>query len=299
MSYRLTVASVFWALWAPVSWANMVVHDPIGWASNAVEEVTNYTLWLKHEADAAATELNTLHTYEQEIVQLARLGDPAALAELTGVKDILAIYQDYAQINYDFQRMQTYFNPVSYQYDMASILNTYRQPNWQGMLAYGGTAYVPAAGNYQFATASFNTAKTAQQTIQSLTTQRQNLQTQRDSALQSLQSATTQSDVQKWTAILQTLNSSISHIDAQIHQVNQEVNLQQAQISAGQAVYQASQREQLGASMLNGVERDLGSFNRVTANYLQPVHWNNTSGGGVTPNSASMNIPSGGGVVIQ
>ena len=299
MSYRLILVSVFWALCAPMSWAHMVVHDPIGWASNAVEEVTNYTLWLKHEADAAATELNTLHTYEQEIVQLARLGDPAALAQLTGVKDILAIYQDYAQINYDFQRMQTYFNPVSYQYDMASILNTYRQSNWQGMLAYGGTAYVPAAGNYQFATASFNTAKTAQQTIQSLTTQRQNLQTQRDSALQSLQSATTQSDVQKWTAVLQTLNSSISHIDAQIQQVNQQVNLQQAQISAGQAVYQTSQREQMGASMLNGVERDLGSFSRVTANYLQPVHWNNTSGGGATPNSATMNIPSGVGVVIQ
>src|SRR5258708_2055493 len=299
MRYRLILGTGFWALSASVSWANMVVHDTIGWASNAVEEVTNYTLWLKHEADAAATELNTLHTYEQEIVQLARLGEPGALAQLTGVKDILAIYQDYAQITYDFQRMQTYFNPASYQYDMNSILYTYRQPNWRGMLAYGGTAYVPAAGNYQFATASFNTAKTAQQTIQSLTTQRQNLQTQRDSALQSLQSATTQSDVQKWTAILQTLNSSISHIDAQIHQVNQEVNLQQAQISAGQAVYQASQREHVGASMMNGVEGDLGSFNRVTANYLQAVHWNNTSGGGVTPNSASMNIPSGGGVVIQ
>jgi len=48
-------------------------------------------------------------------VQLARLGDPAALAQLTGVKDILAIYQDYAQITYDFQRMQTYLNPASYQ----------------------------------------------------------------------------------------------------------------------------------------------------------------------------------------
>jgi hypothetical protein len=298
MSYRLIVASVFWMLWAPVSWANMVVHDPIGWASNAVEEVTNYTLRLKHEADAAATELNTLHTYEQEIVQLARLGDPAALAPLTGVKDILAIYQDYAQITYDFQRMQTYFNPANYQYDMNSILYTYRQPNWQGMLAYGGTAYVPTSGNYQFATASFNTAKTAQQTIQSLTTQRQNLQTQRDSALQSLQSATTQSDVQKWTAVLQTLNSSISHIDAQIQQVNQQVSLQQAQLSAGQAVYQASQREQLGASMLNGVERDLGSFSRVTASYSQPFYWNSSSGGAAN-STIHMNIPSGGGVLIQ
>jgi len=76
------------------------------------------------------------------------------------------------------------------------------------------------------------------------------------------------------------------------------VNLQQAQISAGQAVYQASQREQLGASMLNGVERDLGSFNRVTSNYLQPVYWNNGTGGAAN-NTTPITIPSGGGVVIQ
>src|SRR5258705_13441074 len=186
MSYRLILVSVFWALSAPVSWANMVVHDPIRWASNADEEVTNYTLWLKHEADAAATELNTLHTYEQEIVQLARLGDPAALAQLTGVKDILAIYQDYAQITYDFQRMQTYFNPANYQYDMNSILYTYRQPNWQGMLAYGGTAYVPASGDYPFLAAGFYKAEKAQQKIQKLTTQRQKFQTQQDNGLQNL-----------------------------------------------------------------------------------------------------------------
>src|SRR5260221_3276467 len=142
MSYRLILATVFWALSAPVSWANMLVHDSIGWASNAVEEVTNYTLWLKHEADAEATELNTLHTYEQEIVQLARLGDPAALAQLTGVKDILAIYQDYAQITYDFQRMQRFFNPVSYQYDMPSIFNTYSYQNWLARLTYACTAYI-------------------------------------------------------------------------------------------------------------------------------------------------------------
>src|SRR5258708_12341461 len=98
MSYRLILVTVFWALSASVSWANMVVHDPIGWASNAVEEVTNYTLWLKHEADAAATELNTLHTYEQEIVQLAPLGDPPALAHLPAAKDTPPTSQDSPQI---------------------------------------------------------------------------------------------------------------------------------------------------------------------------------------------------------
>ena len=69
----------------------------------------------------------------------------------------------------------------------------------------------------------------AQQTIASLTAQRQSVQTQRDSALQSLQTATTQSDVQKWTAIVQALNASMTHIDAEIQQVIEQAKLQQTQ----------------------------------------------------------------------
>jgi hypothetical protein len=302
MNRRLVATtSVLLLISAPLSQANMIVHDPIGWISEAIQEVANYAVWVKHEADAAATELNTLHTYEQEVVQLARMGDPQALARLTGVQDILALYKDYQQISFQLQQMKGYFNPAGYQGDFNSILQTYRQPNWKGLISYGGTAYVPAAGNYQFATASFNTAQTAQQTIQSLTRQRQNLQAQRDSALASLQSATTQSEVQKWVGALESLNSTITHIDAQIQQIGQQAHLQQMQLSAGQAIYLASQREQMAASLLNGVEQDLGLFARVASNYLQPVSWTNTSGGnGMTgDNMAPMNIPSGPGLVIQ
>jgi hypothetical protein len=301
MNRRLiVVTSLIFLISAPLSQANMIVHDPIGWISEAIQEVANYAVWVKHEADAAATELNTLRTYEQEVVQLARMGDPKALAQLTGVRDVLSVYQDYQQISNDLLRMKGYFNPGSYQGDFNSILQTYRQPDWKGLISYGGTAYVPAAGNYQFATASFNTAQTAQQTIQSLTKQRQNLQSQRDSALSSLQSASTQSEVQKWLGALESLNSTITHIDAQIQQVGQQAHLQQMQLSAGQAIYQASQREQMAASLLNGVEQDLGSFARAASNYLQPVSWSNASGGGTSDgNMAPMNIPSGPGVVIR
>lgn len=298
MNGRTIMVTVSLVACALVSRANVIVHDPIGWVQYGVTEVVNYANWAAQEVNLATTQLNTLHTYEQEVVQLARMGNPAALAQLTGVKDVVALYQDYALISADIQRMQTLTNPAQYQYDMNSILAAYRQPRWPGLVSYGGTAYVPAAGNYQFATASFNTAQTAQQTIQSLTTQRQNLQTQRDSALQSLQAATTQSDVQKWSAVLATLNSAISHVDAQIQQVNQQVALQQAQITASQSIYQATQREQIGAAMLNGLEQDLGSFSRVTANYGQPFYWNNTTGG-TSGTTQPMNIPSTPGVVIQ
>ena len=278
--------------------ANLIVHDPVGWVQYGVAEVVNYANWAAQEANSAATELNTLHSYEQEVIQLARLGDPAALAQLTGVNEITSLYRDYAMISSDIQQMKNAVNPQNFQSQFNSVLATYKQPNWQGVITYGGGQFLPTAGSYQFATANYNAAQTAQQTIASLTAQRQSIQMQRDSAVQSLQAATTQSDVQKWTAIVQALNASMTHIDAEIQQVIEQTKLQQLQNVSAQSMYAASQREQLAASMQNGFEQDLGSFARVAPIYMQPASWDNSSGGNATTVNP-MNIPANGGAVIQ
>ena len=273
-------------------------HDTIGWAQYGVSEVINYANWAAQEANTAATELNTLHAYEQEVIQLARMGDPAALAQLTGVNQITQLYRDYAIISSDIVQMQNATNPLGFQSQFNSILATYKQPNWQGVVTYGGGQFLPTAGNFQFATANYKAAQTTQKTIASLTAQRQSVQTQRDSALQSLQAATTQSDVQKWTAVVQALNASVTHIDAEIQQVIEQSKLQQAQNAAAQSIYSATQREQIAASLQNGFEQDLGSFTRVAPIYMQPAGWSNSSAGNTT-SVAPMNIPNSGGTVIQ
>lgn len=278
--------------------ANLIVHDPVGWVQYGVAEVVNYANWAAQETNMAATELNTLHSYEQEVIQLARLGNPAALAQLTGVNQITSLYRDYAMISSDIYQMQAAVNPQNFQSQFNSILATYKQPNWQGVITYGGGQFMPTAGNFQFATANYSVIQTAQKTIASLTAQRQSVQTQRDSALQSLQAATTQSDVQKWTAVVQALNASMTHIDAEIQQVVEQAKLQQTQNSAAQSIYTATQREQIAASLQNGFEQDLGSFARVAPIYMQPAQWNNASGGSGTSVSPT-NIPASGGLVIQ
>jgi hypothetical protein len=282
-----------------VSWADAYTwHDTIGWAQYGVSEVINYANWAAQEANTAATELNTLHNYEQQVIQLARMGDPAALTQLTGVNSITSLYRDYAMISADIQQMKYAVNPQNFQSQFNSVLATYKQPNWQGAITYGGGQFLPTPGNYQFAMANYNAAQTAQQTIASLTAQRQTIQSQRDSAIQSMQAATNQSDGQKWTAMVQALNASITHIDAEIQQVIEQAKLQQTQNSAAQSMYAASQREQLAASMQNGFEQDLGSFARVAPIYMQPAGWGNSSSGNTTSVSP-MNIPAGGGAVIQ
>jgi hypothetical protein len=283
---------------AGIASANLIVHDPVGWVQYGVAEVVNYANWAAQEANMAATELNTLHSYEQEVIQLARLGDPAALAQLTGVSSITSLYRDYAIISADIQQMKDAVNPDNFQSQFNSVLATYKQPNWQGVITYGGSQFLPSAGSYQFATANYSAAQTAQQTIAALTTQRQTVQTQRDSAVQSLQAATTQSEVQKWTAVLESLDASMAHIDAEIQQVIEQAKLQQMQNASAQSMYSATQREQLAASMQNGFEQDLGSFARVAPIYMQPAQWSNSSGGSTT-SVAPMNIPANGGAVIQ
>jgi len=290
----IAVALVVFMPWAKAyTW-----HDTIGWAQYGVTEVVNYANWAAQQANTAATELNTLRSYEQQVIQLARMGNPAALSQLTGVNSITSLYRDYATISADIWQIENATNSAGFQSQFNSILATYKQPNWQGVITYGGGQFLPTAGNYQFAAANYNAAKTTQQTIASLTAQRQLVQTQRDSALQSLQAATTQSDVQKWTAVVQALNASMSHIDAEIQQVIEQAKLQQAQNAAAQSVYIATQREQIAASMQNGFEQDLGSFARVAPIYMQPAQWSNSSSGN-TSSVAPMNIPASGGTVIQ
>jgi hypothetical protein len=126
--------------------ANLIVHDPVGWVQYGVSEVINYANWAAQEANAAATELNTLHSYEQEVIQLAPMGDPAALARLTGVNEITSLYRDYAMLSSDILQMKAAVNPENFGSQFNSILATYKQPNWQGVITYGGGQFLPTAG---------------------------------------------------------------------------------------------------------------------------------------------------------
>ena len=57
---------------------DMPVVDYSSIAQNASNRL-NLGKWAKTEADAAQTEVNTLRTYENTVLQVARMGNPAAV----------------------------------------------------------------------------------------------------------------------------------------------------------------------------------------------------------------------------
>src|SRR6516162_9418692 len=82
--------------------ATMIVHDPGLTIQDAAHEVVNLAKWVKTEVDGAQTQLNTLNTYENTVLQVARMGNPAALRSLPGVSTVAEMYQVYGKLSQNY-----------------------------------------------------------------------------------------------------------------------------------------------------------------------------------------------------
>jgi hypothetical protein len=251
------------------AYATLPVVDYSHIAQDAGNEIVNFAKWAKTEVDQAQTEINTLNTYENTVVQVARLGNPAALRNLPGVSTVAELYQIYGQLSRAVVTAQMLINPQRYRNDLNSILSVYQLPNWKGYTTASGLPVLPGQGVFQFSTGSWNIANNAQQQLQSLDQQRQKLQQQRDQALSSLQAATTTSDVQKYHAVVDALNGAIAEVSQAEQELYHRTALQNQQLQAGHQVYQASQAEQRAAAAYQGIDLDLtalpiNDFHQIT-----------------------------------
>ena len=251
--------------------ATMIVHDPGLTIQDAAHEVVNLAKWVKTEVDGAQTQLNTLNTYENTVLQVARMGNPAALRSLPGVSTVAELYQIYGQLSRDYLIAQSLLNPKRYQADMNYILSSYQLPQWKGYSTANGFPVLPGQGLFQFSTGSWNIANNALSQLETLDQQRQRLQRQRDQALSSLQAATTQSDVQKYHAFLDSLNGAIAEVSHAEQELYHRTALQTQQLQAGQQIYNASQAERRAGADYQSVDTDVMAL--PTSGVHQTLNW--------------------------
>jgi hypothetical protein len=249
-----------------------VVYDPIVHGTIVGDQVVNFAKWAASEAHEAQTQLNTLQTYENTVLQVARMGNPAALRSLPGVSNVAELYQIYGQLTSDYQQIQRMTNPQNFQATFNSILATYKQPGWDGFTAVNGVNVQPNQGSFQFPTSNYNVAANVQQELTQLDQKKQALTQQRDAALQSLQSATDQSTVQKLHSSVTALNGAIADINQSEQQLFNQARLQQTQNVAAQQIYQAAQIERTQASDYQAIDQGLNAL--PLGNLQQPILWN-------------------------
>jgi hypothetical protein len=269
-----TIVIIAWVLWstARLSYATLPVVDYSHIAQDAGNEAVNLAKWAKTEVDSAQTELNTLRTYENTIIALARMGDPSQLRNLPVIRDVASVASTGQQIVYDYQRWKAYTNPQNFQQDANSILSAYRQASWSGFLTAGGVQINPSQSAFQFDIARFNISTQAEQQLEALEKQRLTLIQSRDATLQQIQSSTDESSVQKLHAALDGINSALAEIGTRETAINNETTYKAQRISAAQAVTNTAQAERLQASQATVADRELQTL-RQMQNLFTPQHF--------------------------
>jgi len=246
-------------------------HDAAGWTQYGASEVMNFAKWAKTEVDAAQTQLNTLNTYENTVLQVARFGNPAALRSLPGVSTVAELVSMYGKVTRDYQQLQGLVNPSRYRSDLNSVLSAYSQPSWNGFTSMSGANIPPVQGLYQFATSNYNVGQAVQRQLATLEQKKIALTQKRDAALQSLQNATTASDVQKYQGILEGLNGAIADVNQSENHLAQRAHIQQTQNAAAQQIYSASQAERRAAAAYQGIDQDLSAL--PVGDFHQGARW--------------------------
>lgn len=251
--------------------ATMPVVDYSHIAQDAANQVVNLAKYADIATKQTATALNTLRTYENTVMQVARLGDPAMLRNIPGVSTVSQLYGDYAQLLRDYNQAQYLLNPGRYQQDMTSILNRYQQSPWTGFTTAGGYYVPPSQSTFQWPVATWNIADNAQKQVDQLSQQRLKLQQQRDQTLWSLQSARTTSEVQKYSAVLNGLNGAIAEISHAEQELQQKVAYETEKQHSAQEISQQAQAERTHAQQLQAIDEDLGKL--PTADFHKGVRW--------------------------
>ena len=244
--------------------ATMPVVDYSHIAQDAGNEVVNLAKWVKTEADAAQTQLNTLNTYENTVLQVARTGNPAALRNLPIIGSIAELAGSGQQLLAEYQRIRAMTNPQYLQGQLGSVVSAYQLPNWNPL----------APGAYQFAAASYQVSQTVQDRMSELEQQRQTLERKRDSLLQRLQTASTQSEVQKYSAALTGVNGALAEVAARASELAQKSQLQQQQIAAGRQVQRQQITERTAADFGVDVNNSIGALESLSSGFGTAPHWN-------------------------
>jgi hypothetical protein len=244
------------------SYATLPVVDYSHIAQDAGNEVVNFAKWAKTEVDQAQTEINTLKTYENTVLQVARMGNPAALRAIPGVSTVAELATIGQQIQNDYLAWRNYADPQYYRATFNSILSTYKQPTWNGFAGLAGQI-APSQTAYQFPVSSWNIASHASQELAKLEAQRKDLETQRNEALRGLQSATTASDVAKYQGALDGLNGALASISGRETALHNQTVYNNQQVQAAQQVSQAAEAERIEASRMNAADQEFQALQKL------------------------------------
>jgi hypothetical protein len=257
------------------AWGVDVVYDPILHSTTVADQVVDFAKWAESETHEANTDLQTLNTYEQEVLQVERMGDPKALtANLPGVSNLQTLGQIYTQAQKDITDWSAYVNPESWKLTADNILQNYQQPELIEFTGANGVRIGAAQSLFQFQVSNYNTEAGAQQTVAALNQKLQTLTQQLAQATSAMQAATTQSEVQKYQATISALHASTDATRAALQEAELSEHLQTQQNNNAQEITRSNQAQTIQAADVQAIDAGLNQL--PLGNLDTPQLWNSS-----------------------
>jgi hypothetical protein len=268
------------ALALPGQAGGIIVHDPIhtlmnqgNWLITEIKQGLQYEKQLEQYIAEHTTALKEVQQVENEIVQLERMGDPKSFgANLPGVGVITGMAQIYQQGKQDAEDWASFANLQTVKLTAEQVMGLYSN-SLTGLTTSNGFHVPSAQGLIQFSLSDYNTAQGAQDSIEKLIAAKTSLTQARDTAIAQMKAATSQSEVQKDHALIDSLNGAIAGVDGQIQQAVQTANLQEQKNQAAAKVYEAGVTVQSVNTLNVSVKTEIGTMESLATGYGDAPHW--------------------------
>lgn len=237
------------------SFSTLPVVDYSHIAQDAVNEVVNFVKWTGTQVSALATQVNTLNTYTNSVTQLTRYGNPAYYtSQIPGISSVSQLANSGMTLWQNYERVKGMINPQQYSSTAYGVLSSFGQPSWTNMTSPMGIATTLNQGNLQFQTSQYAIVTQISTLINQIEQQKQVIQQQLYNDTQLMNSCTDSSGVQKYQAMITSLNASLAELNAREQTLHGQANLLMQQINAAQGITQQVNAARTSGWMQNNME---------------------------------------------
>jgi hypothetical protein len=252
----------------------------IALTANAVLPVTDYGLTIQSEINHIQSfakqvlqyeqelqiQINTLNTYEQEVLQVVAMGNPMTyISPIVG--DVQQVVGGLATTERtlvgQYQQLESLASPQTYLNTLNSVMGQFQLPQWTGNVSTLGVVTTPFGPNFQFQASQYTVAVQTQRLIQSIEVQKNGIEALIKTLTSEVSTGATTSQVQKLHASISALQVTLASLNNRETQLRAQAAMFNQQVGAAQALYKTASAEQMAATFQQAQENGISATGGV------------------------------------
>lgn len=229
--------------------SGLPVIDEASMLQEAINDAMDYVQYVEEVVQSTQQTLN-------QVIELQRYGDPAQIVNLTGVDGLYSDLTSGSQLKSATDILKNIQGDKAFD----SLTSSPLLKDFEKQVTIGETKVKRDGENYEVPGADITTVKNQRKIEQDVLTRREALKQSIADTTMAIQSATTESEVQKLVGVLTGLNGQLGAVDKELDHATSQTLVQQIE---GQAVLETKKQaaiEERAAIWADGAKKDVDLY---------------------------------------